>query len=378
MPTRTDRILATLRRTPLAQTVVRQFTPNWFTVNMGTGIVMLNLLALPFDFPGRHALAETLWLADAALYLLFALFFLGRLALFPETVEPLLRHPAMSMFLGAIPMGLIPILNGGVIFGGAGTLGTAQFLWWFDAALAVGVALLVPYRIFVQHDHALDRITPLWLLPIVGPEVTASGGAVLAPHLAPAAAQAVLAASYLLWAMSVPFAFSIITLVILRYALHKLPPVEMAASVWLILGPIGTGALGLLTLGQAAPAILAGKGGLLAGMAAVARDGGLLAGLLLWGMGLWWLAIAAAVTFRYLRQGVPFNLGWWGYTFPLGVFTAATLALGRLTGFAAFTAAGVGLDAVLVGIWAVVAVHTVRNLAKQRLFHAPCLAAAAV
>jgi len=374
MQIRIARILDPLRQAPFAQAVVRQFTPNWFTVTMGTGIVMLNLLALPFDFPGRHALAEALWLADAALYLLFALLFLGRIALFPETVEPLLRHPAMSMFLGAIPMGLIPIVNGCVIFGGARMVGLAHLLWWLDAVLAVGVALLVPYRIFVQHDHALDRITPLWLLPIVGPEVTASGGAVLAPHLAPAAAQAVLAASYLLWAMSVPFAFSIITLVILRYALHKLPPAEMAASVWLILGPIGTGALGLLTLGQAAPAILAGGGGPLAGMAAVARDGGLLAGFLLWGMGLWWLAIAAAVTFRYLRQGIRFNLGWWGYTFPLGVFTAATLALGRLTGFTAFTAAGVGLYLILAGIWAVVAVHTVRNLGKQRLFHAPCLA----
>jgi len=369
------RILDTLRQAPFAQTVVRQFTPNWFTVTMGTGIVMLNLLAFPFDFPGRHALAETLWLADAALYLLFALLFLGRIILFPETVEPLLRHPAMSMFLGAIPMGLIPIVNGCVLFGGAGMVGTAHLLWWIDVALAVGVALLVPYRLFVQHDHALDRITPLWLLPIVGPEVTASGGAVLAPHLAPAAAQAVLAVSYLLWAMSVPFALSIITLVILRYALHKLPPAEMAASVWLILGPIGTGALGLLTLGQAAPAILAG--GPLAGMAAVARDGGLLAGFLLWGMGLWWLAIAAAVTFRYLRQGLRFNLGWWGYTFPLGVFTAATLALGRLTGFAAFTAAGVTLYLILAGIWTVVAAHTVRNLLKQRLFHAPCLATGA-
>jgi len=367
--------LTALRESPFAQTVVRQFTPNWFTVTMGTGMVMLNLQALPFDFPGRHALADALWLVDIALYLLFTLLFLGRLILFPKTIEPLLRHPAMSLFLGAIPMGLIPIVDGCLSFG-PGMVGTAQALWWFDVVLAVGVALLVPYRVFVQHDQALDRITPLWLLPIVGPEVTASGGALLAPHLAPGAAQFVIAASYVLWAMAVPFAFAIITLVILRYAVHKLPPAEMAASVWLILGPIGTGSLGLLTLGQAAPAAFAV--GPLAAMAAVARDGGLLGGLLLWGMGLWWLVIAAAVTVRYIRRGLPFNLGWWGYTFPLGVYTAATLALGRLTGFALFTAVGVGLYLLLAGVWSFVAFHTVKNLLRHRLFHAPCLAAEAI
>ena len=31
--------------------VVRQFTPNWFAMTMGTGIMFLILLALPFQFP---------------------------------------------------------------------------------------------------------------------------------------------------------------------------------------------------------------------------------------------------------------------------------------------------------------------------------------
>jgi len=30
--------------------IVRQFTPNWFAMTMGTGIVFLILLALPFQW----------------------------------------------------------------------------------------------------------------------------------------------------------------------------------------------------------------------------------------------------------------------------------------------------------------------------------------
>lgn len=362
-----------LRETAFAVAVVRQFTPNFFTVTMGTGIVMLDLLAL---LPGHPALAAGLWLADTALYALFAVLFTARLILFPETVEPMLRHPTMSMFLGAIPMGLVPVVNGCVLIGaglfGPGMIAAAHVLWWADAALAVGVALIVPYRLFVHQQHTLDRITPLWLLPIVGPEVTASGGAVLAPHLPPELAQQVVGASYLLWSMSVPFAFSIITLVVLRYALHKLPEAGMAASIWLILGPIGTGSLGMVALGQAAPAAFAG--GPLVAAAEAARTTGLFCGLVLWGMGIWWLLIACAATARYVRQGIPFNLGWWGYTFPLGVYTAATLELAKTTGHPAFLVAGRALFVLLAAAWIVVAFHTARSLLRRRLLYAPCLA----
>lgn len=88
-------------------------------------------------------------------------------------------------------------------------------------------------------------------------------------------------------------------------------------------GPIGTGSLGLLTLGQAAPAAFAGSP--LASAAVVARDMGIIGGLILWGVGFWWLVMALVLTVRYLLQGLTFSLGWWGFTFPLGVYTAATL-----------------------------------------------------
>ncbi len=139
-------------------------------------------------------------------------------------------------------------------------------------SLACGV--LIPYLMFTRHEHSLDGMTAVWLLPVVAAEVAGASGGLLAPHLADPHAQLVtLATSYVLWAYSVPVAFGILAILILRMALHKLPHESMAASSWLALGPIGTGALGMLVLGADAPAILAAHG--LADVGSVAKGSAL-------------------------------------------------------------------------------------------------------
>jgi tellurite resistance protein TehA-like permease len=92
---------------------------------------------------------------------------------------------------------------------------------------------------------------------IVASEVAAVTGGLLAPHLTVSTALTVLVASYILWACSVPLALGILAMLFLRLAIHKLPPANMAATSWLALGPIGTGAL---VTGAAAPAILTANG----------------------------------------------------------------------------------------------------------------------
>lgn len=86
--------------------------------------------------------------------------------------------------------------------------------------------------------------------------------------------------SYALWALSVPIALSTLVVLLLRMAIHKLPHANMSASSWLALGPIGTGALGLMTLDGAAPAILAANG--LERLGAFAKGLGFFGWLLLW------------------------------------------------------------------------------------------------
>lgn len=53
---------------------------------------------------------------------------------------------------------------------------------------------------------------------------------------------------------------------------------------------------------------------------------GVLISLLMWSFGLIWLVFALA-TVLY-SSPFPFNMGWWGFTFPLGVYAANTMELG--------------------------------------------------
>lgn len=48
--------------------------------------------------------------------------------------------------------------------------------------------------------------------------------------------------------------------------------------------------------------------------------------LLMWSFGLIWLVFALATVFH--SSPFPFNMGWWGFTFPLGVYAANTMELG--------------------------------------------------
>ena len=357
--------------------VIRQFTPNWFAATMGTGVLALALAQLPLPLAGLHAVAEGLWWLTIALFVLFSALYAARWWLFFDEARRIFGHSTVSMFFGTIPMGLATILNGLLLFGlprwGAGVVPLAEAIWWLDVAMALACGVLIPFLMFTRQEHSIDQMTAVWLLPVVAAEVAAASGGLLAPHLADAHGQFVmLVTSYVLWAFSLPVAFSILTILVLRMALHKLPHESMAASSWLALGPIGTGALGMLLLGADAPAIFAANG--LPGIGEIAAGLGLVAGITLWGLGLWWMLIAVLITLKYLRSGIPFNLGWWGFTFPLGVYALATLKLAETLHLGFFSVVGCLLVAALALMWLVVATRTVQGAYRGELFVSPCLA----
>ena len=356
--------------------VIRQFTPNWFAATMGTGILAIALAQVPVDIPLIKSTAEALWFFNMFLFGLFSLLYLARWIFFFDGARRIFGHSVVSMFFGCIPMGLATIINGFLLFGvqrwGNGAVEIAEILWWVDVALALGCGIAIPFMMFTRQSHSVDQMTAVWLLPVVAAEVAAVSGGLLAPHLADAHQQlGVLITSYVLWAFSVPLAMSILVILVLRMAVHKLPHANMAASSWLALGPIGTGALGLLVLGGAAPGIFMANHMAVIGDAALGI--GVIGGVVLWGYGLWWLLTAALITARYLREGLPFNLGWWGYIFPLGVYAVTTLKLATVLPFQIFAVAGTLLVVALAAMWVIVGTRTLRGAWRGDLFVSPCL-----
>jgi len=360
--------------------VIRQFTPNWFAAVMGTGVLALALAQLPANWPLVQGVAFGLWGVAVLLFGLFTLLYGARWLLFFDEARRIFGHSTVSMFIGTIPMALATLINGFVLFAlphaGTAALPWLQGLWWLDVAMSLLCGVGIPFLMFTRQQHSIDQMTAVWLLPVVAAEVAAASGGLLAPHLLDPAAQfGMLITSYVLWAFSVPVAFAILTILMLRMALHKLPHESMAASSWLALGPVGTGALGMLLLGSDAPAIFAAVG-VLPGLGAMIDGLGVLCALVLWGMGLWWMLLAVLITVRYLRRGMPFNLGWWGFIFPLGVYSLATLRLGVVLHLGFFTLFGQCLVICLVALWALVMTRTLRGAWRGELFVSPCLVVA--
>lgn len=358
--------------------VIRHFTPNWFTATMGTGVVAMILAQLPFASSVLFMLATKLWQFNILLFITFSILYGLRWLLFPIEAKQILNHPNMSLFLGAIPMGLATIANGFLSFGvhlyGDIAVQIATYLWYLDVFLAVLIAWVVPFCMFSCQDHQLQRMTAVWLLPIVACEVAASSAGLLLQHLAADQhALAILITGYVLWGISVLPAFAILTILMLRLALHQLPEKEVAISSWLCLGPIGTGALALLLLGQQAPRILNAAG--LEELATIVPALGVIGGLVLLGFGLWWFGIAVLTTVRHARTGIPFNLGWWGLTFPLGVFILAIFNLAHQLQFNFLTYIAVALSIVLLALWVLVMKKTVVGAYSGQLFFSPCLVA---
>ncbi|AYA03315.1 C4-dicarboxylate ABC transporter [Acinetobacter sp. WCHAc010034] len=359
------------------QDLIRQFTPNWFTVTMGTGVAALVLAELPFANGALWQIGAAVWHFNIGLFAVFSALYALRWLLYPDEARQIFSHPAMSLFLGAIPMGLATILNGLLKFGavlyGDIAVQIAQLLWYADAALALLIAWCVPFFMYSRQRHELKSMTAVWLLPIVACEVAAASGGLLLGHMdAGPHAAGILLGSYVLWGISVLPAFAVLTILMLRLALHQLPPKEMAISSWLALGPVGTGALALLALGQHAPQVLAAIR--LQALGELFQHAGIFAALLLLGFGLWWLGIAVLSTLSQLK-GLPFNLGWWGLTFPLGVFTLAMLNLGQQLQIGFFCSAAYALGAVLIGLWLMVAYQTAKGCYRGSLFFSPCLKA---
>ena len=180
------------------------------------------------------------------------------------------------------------------------------------------------------HHTELKSMTAAWLLPVVSTIVAAASGAIVANVLPnPHHALWTLMVSYTLWGTGVPLAMAILVIYFQRLTVHKLPPREVIVSVFLPLGPLGQGGFAIMELGVVAMKIFPVTSTLDArttNAGDILYIVGFLIALIMWGFALVWFFFALA---SISRSKFPFNIGWWGFTFPIGVFTVSTVQIGK-------------------------------------------------
>ncbi|MCJ1269684.1 Plasma membrane sulfite pump involved in sulfite metabolism [Lobaria immixta] len=358
--------------------IIRNFTPSWFSVIMGTGIVSILLHNLPYNGVWLYWISIVIFAFNVFLFCLFLLISVLRYSIYPEIWVAMIRHPTQSLFLGTFPMGLATIINMLVFVcvpaWGGWAIDFAWALWWIDAVIAVFTCFYLPFVIMYFHNTELSSMTAAWLLPIVATIVAAASGGIVAEVLPnPHHALWTIIVSYVLWGTGVPLAMAVLVIYFQRLTVHKLPPREVIVSVFLPLGPLGQGGFGIMQLGKVASHIFPETHTLaMAGSNAgeILYVMGWLTALIMWGFGIVWLFFALA---SISRSKFPFNMGWWGFTFPLGVFTVSTTTLGKEIPSMFFEVLGTIFSISVTLLWILVACGTVRKLATGNLLFAPCL-----
>ena len=360
------------------QKFIKEFTPNWFAVIMGNGGVALVLQYYASSLPFLWYIATCIWCIDIVLFILFSGLLITRFCYYPAHFKLMLKNATQPLFLGCIPMALITIVNGFIssgvpLFGATVAYILGIDFWWCAVVLSLISAWLIPFAMFLVQEHTLESMTPMWLLPVVACEVTAASGGLFIPHMAISVQVTSLFLCFILWSISVLLAFAIITVFVKRLIIHSLPGKNLAPSIWLVLGPLGTGALGLITMSHAvlliAPQTSPHLETLISGFPGI----GLFAAVILWGFGFWWLVTALISTIYQFIKGINFAMSWWAFTFPLAVFTLATLAIATETNLLLFSIPGVICTLLLVFFWITVIIKTIMGALDQSLFSAPCL-----
>ncbi|OGM47880.1 sulfite efflux pump SSU1 [Aspergillus bombycis] len=357
--------------------VVRNFTPSWFSVNMGTGIVSILLNTLPYNGQWLYYISIIIFILNVACFMVFLIITLLRYILYPDIFEVMVTHPVQSLFLGTFPMGLATIINMFcfVCVSPWGD-GAAYFIcgvWIFDAVVSVLIAIGIPFLLTARNNGLdLSSMTAAWLLPIVSCVVAAASGSIVADILPDAQlALGIILASYILWGIGIPLAMMVICIYMQRLMFHKLPPKGMLVSVFLPLGPLGQGSYGIQRLGRSAQIIFPKTSTLNASTGEIFYSVGFLIGILLWAFGVVWLSFAVATLIK--TRKFPFNIGWWALTFPLGVFTTSTCSIGQELPSRFFSVLGTILSVAVVILWLLVSYYTSRGIIRGDVFVAPCL-----
>ncbi|XHM94944.1 TDT family transporter [Peterkaempfera sp. SMS 1(5)a] len=332
--------------------------PSWFAAVMGTGIVGNAAATLPRNFTGLRTAATVVWAAAALLLVVLAAGYIRQRALRQHAADPM--H---SQFFGAPAVALLTVgagalLLGRRVIGARAALDVDWTLWLLGTALGLATACTVPYLMVTRHRFAPDAAFGGWLMPVVPPMVSSATGALLVPH-APAGQPrlALLLGCYAMFGLSLAVVLLVLAMIYSRLVHHDAPTGAVVPTVWIGLGALGQAVTALGTLATAAPSVLPAP--YARGAAVVA----LLGGVGLWGFAMLWLALAAALTVREFRAGLPFAPTWWSFIFPLGACVTGTGALAARVGSQVFVWTAVVLYALLVAAWVAVAWRSLHHAA---------------
>ncbi len=344
---------------------LRGFHPGWFGAVMGTAIVGIVGYQNPGNQAGfrdtAHSFGVFMVAVAAILAIALGVPYLVRWLRHPGAAVADLRNPVAGALYGTFPGGLLVLAVGVATVGPSlnapdAVTTTVAVLASLGIVLAFAVSVVFAYLLFATPQIGPQTANGAWFIPPVVNIVAPLALAPLVSHVGTGDAVTLVVAGYAFLGMGLLLFVLVASLIYDRLVFHPLPAAPLAPSLWIGLGPVGVGVLGILRLAQVGAPVWGSAAGAVSAFSNIGAA-------LLWGFGIWWLAAAVLLLASYLRAGrLPYSVGWWAFTFPLGAYAAATLALGRAWQSCILEDLAVALFVLLAVFWLVVSLGTLRAI----------------
>lgn len=329
---------------------VRGLPPAAFSFVMATGIISTATYAL-----GPVWLSRALLAAASAGFVVLAGMLLVRAWRYRPSLAADARAPEKTFGFFTIVAGTDVL---GVRFYGVGHPMVTAVLAALAAAVWLGLTYALPAGLLLarERDSVLGGINGTWLLWVVGTQSLAIAAAALVP-VWPAQAGLLAPAATALWGIGLMLYILLVALILLRWLTVPMTPAVLGPPYWILMG-------------ATAITVRAGAGllALPAGLAVRAATAPFVAGFsfVLWSFGTWWIPLLVILgLWRHLAQHWPlaYETALWSVVFPLGMYSVATLAFGKVTKLAFMAPIAHVMLWVAVAAWLAVAAAALIALA---------------
>jgi C4-dicarboxylate transporter/malic acid transport protein len=347
---------------------IKHFAPGWFAVVMGTGGLANILFGWGRDFPPLSHFGTALaGLADI-LYFLLLVPWLIRWVRHFEYVQRDLHHPVTTNLFVTMPVATVILgTNVHLIWSrylSAETVFSLTLLSWVVAIAGVTIfTFFTSFRLIsVELSPNPETMNFSWIMsPIANMAVLLIGNPVLSRALQqrPEWAMSIFVVNTALLGVGIFLFVFISSIIFVRLAHHPLPPAETTPSFGIFLSAVGLLASAIFDLSKNAKAM-----GLIGDTSSAA-----ICALGVWGFGIWIIGIIALISRYQLRRGgIPFNLGWWAFVFPLAAYTICSQKIASYFVSPLTYGFSVVLTAFLSVLWLYIFVNTLKGVINGAFF----------
>lgn len=326
-------------------------TPGYFAGVMGTGIVSIGA-----QLTDHAVLASVLFWIAVVFYLVLVVLNVWRFAAYRRQMSDDFHDPARAFgfftFIAATNVIGAMLVGVGLGLAAAVLLAIATLAW-------VVFGYVIPWTAVLGNPRRpmLDRANGTWFIWVVASQSIAVVAAGLEP-LYPALRQWLAIIAIVAWSTGVVLYTACALFVMLRAMLYRLDPHDLDPPYWVAMGAVAITVVAGARIVEMADAP----------MIDVTRE--LIAGLsvIFWAFASWLIPVLlAAGVWRHLVHRIPlrYQPTLWSFVFPMGMYAAASIYLGRADRLPVVETIGTLWFWVGLGVWCLTAAGMVVDLARR-------------